>query len=173
MGDDRWAGFRRRYVRLGTGELAAAVVFALVAALELSPRLDATATRAFWCALVPLLVLLVQAGAYWLLARRWLGRRAMPVGLANTFRLLGVLDPLLLILSAVGILWWWPTGAVARVLVTVIWTFGLVEYLNYFVVRLAYPPSRWLSEVTRWRTPRLSIDLRRAPHRSTSGRLQP
>ena len=40
--------------------------------------------------------------------------------------------------------------------------FGLIEYLNYFHVRLSYPWSTWASQVGRWSTPRLVRDLRRA-----------
>gem|GEM_PF-4242844 len=44
------------------------------------------------------------------------------------------------------------------------WTFGLIEYLNYFVVRLSYPPTRWFAEVGRRRTPQLRKDLNAAAH---------
>ena len=73
---------RRKYLSLGVGELAAAVVFAVVL-----PRLvGEDDRRALWCALIPLLVVLVQAGSYWLLARGWVARRAMPAPLATVYR---------------------------------------------------------------------------------------
>lgn len=54
-----------------------------------------------------------------------------------------------------------PSQPLAGGVVVAVWLFGLVEYLNYFVVRLAYSPSVWLSEVVRLRTPRLVEDLSR------------
>jgi hypothetical protein len=42
----------------------------------------------------------------------------------------------------------------------IIWLFGVVEYVNYFVMRLAYPMRRWIAEVGERKTPRLMIDVR-------------
>jgi len=55
-----------------------------------------------------------------------------------------------------------PIGPGALILAIAIWVFAVVEYLNYFVVRLSYPLSRWFQEVGSWRTPRLMIDVRDA-----------
>lgn len=149
---------RRRCTSLGLGELTAAAVFAIIAA---SGMLPATATLSLWSALVPLLAILVQAGVYWLLARDWAGRSPMPRRMAAIYRGLRMLDPLLLAAGLVGVIVWFPAGAGA-VLVVAVWLFGVVEYLNYFVVRLSYPLHRWPSVVTQWRTPRLVKDLRTA-----------
>jgi hypothetical protein len=43
--------------------------------------------------------------------------------------------------------------------VLAVWVFGVLEYVNYFVVRLAYPLGRWFTTVGEWRTPRLVQDL--------------
>lgn len=157
MTDHRQA-MRRRYASLGLGELMAAAVFAAVAATQ-PISLDAPATLALWCALGPLLVVLLQAGVYWLLARRWVGRATMPARVAQGYRYARALDPVLLVVGLVGIVLARPTGGSA-VLVAAVWLFGVMEYLNYFVVRLAYPWHRWPHEVVRWRTPRLVQDLR-------------
>ena len=61
----RVSGLRREYLRLGSGELAAAAVFAAVAT-----RLADRAGPALWAAAAPLLVILVDAGAYWLTVLR-------------------------------------------------------------------------------------------------------
>ncbi len=128
---------RRKYLSLGVGELAAAVVFAVVL-----PRLVGDDDRrALRCALIPLLVVLVQAGSYWLLARGWVGRRSMPASLATVYRGFRWADALLLIGGLVGVLLWLPAGGRSVVVVGAIWVFGLVEYVNYFVVRLAYPSA--------------------------------
>ncbi len=154
---DRWQPLRHRYTSLGLGELAAAGVFAAVAAAQPVP-LDARATAALWCALGPLLAVLVQAGAYWLLARRWVGRGPMPVQVAGWYRNARWINVVLLGAGLVGIALARPVGASA-VLVAAVWLFGVAEYLNYFVVRLAYPWHRWLRDVVTWRTPRLVRDL--------------
>ena len=69
---------RRRYLSLGLGELAAAGVFAAVAVSVVMPRLEGPHdSAALWSALAPLLVVLVQAGVYWLLARGWVEQAPM------------------------------------------------------------------------------------------------
>lgn len=142
---------------LGTGELAAAAVFAAV------PQLTGYQDQvALWSALIPLLVILVQAGTYWLLARSWVGQGKMPAALAAAYRAFRVTDPALLLAGLVGVLMWLPDRPASVAAVGVIWLFGVVEYLNYFVVRLAYPVGRWLRSVGQWRTPRLIQDMRDA-----------
>ncbi len=138
------------------------MVFALVAAAVVVPRLDARAAQALWWALGPLLLVLVQAGAYWLLARNWVGRGTMPPRVARAFRVCRALGPPMLLLGAVGVLANHPVGAAEALLAWAVWLFGLVEYLNYYVVRLAYPLADWAGSVTRWRRPRLVLDLQAA-----------
>jgi len=152
--------FRRKYLSLGIGELVAAAVFLTAARHAVAPRLFSAERAALWAALLPLLVVLTQAGAYWLLARGWVLRAAMPIGLARLFRLLRVVDVGVLLAGLVGLVRWWPDRTAAAVLVVAIWLFGLLEYVNYFLTRLSYPASRWATEVTRWRTPRLVRDMR-------------
>lgn len=151
---------RKRYLSLGLGELTAAAVFALVAVVGITPRLaSSTAVLALWCALAPLLLVLVQAGAYWLLARGWVGVGPMPSHLARLYRLFRVVDPLLLLAGLVGVLVWWPDELWAALLVMAVWVFGVIEYLNYFVVRLSYPASEWFAKVRERRRPRLMKDV--------------
>lgn len=147
---------RRQYLKLGLGELFAATVFAYLAASGLVPGTD---HRALWCALTPLLAILVQAGIYWLAARRWVGLAPMPRGAAIPFRAVRILDPVLLAAGLAGLIVLFPGGG-AGVLASAVWLFGVIEYLNYFVVRLSYPIGRWASTVTQWRTPQLVKDLR-------------
>lgn len=160
--DDRYAALRRRYLSLGLGELVAAAVFTLVAATTVAPKMGRDGQVALWCALVPLLVVLTQAGVYWLLARTWAGHDVMPAAVASPYRIFRFADLALLIAGFGGLLWWFPDGHGSAVLVVVVWGFGVVEYVNYFVVRLAYPPSQWPRAVRRWQTPRLVRDLREA-----------
>ncbi|MFF2272221.1 hypothetical protein ACFVTX_08095 [Agromyces sp. NPDC058136] len=152
---------RKRYLSLGLGELTSAAVFAVVAVVGITPRLasSTTAVLALWCALVPLLLVLVQAGAYWLLARGWVGVGPMPSQLARLYRLFLVVDPLLLLVGLVGVLVWWPDELLAALLVMGVWLFGVIEYLNYFVVRLSYPASEWFARVRERRRPRLMKDV--------------
>lgn len=127
------------------------------------PKLeDARSHAALWSARGLLLVIRVQAGAYWLMARTWVSSAPMPAPVAAVYRAFRVVDPFLLAAGLVGVLLWWP-GHVGTPLVSVaVWAFGLVEYINYFLVRLSYPWGRWFSRVTQWRTPRLVQDLDRA-----------
>lgn len=149
---------RRKYLSLGVGELVAAAVFAVVLPRLVGPD----DVRALWSALIPLLVLLTQAGGYWLLARSWVERGAMPSRIATVYRGFRLVDAGLLLAGLVGVLLWWPDSGRSVVLVSAIWLFGLVEYVNYFVVRLAYPVRGWSRSVREWRSPRLVQDLNAA-----------
>lgn len=146
----------RRLVRLGSGELVAAGVLAFVAARGIAA--DPGVAPPLLSALLPLLVVLLQAGVYWLVRSR---TRSLAAVIVTTYRVFRVLDAALLVLGLTGVLLWWPAEPVPAATVVAVWLFGLVEYLNYFAVRLAYPPVRWLSEVGRWRTPQLLKDLDR------------
>lgn len=156
---------RRQYLNLGLGELFAAAVFAGIAASGLVPGTD---TPALWWALTPLLAILVQAGIHWLSARRWVGRATMPGAMASAYLALRLINPLLLTAGLVGMIAQFPDGGAAALTIAV-WLFGVLEYLNYFVVRLSYPIHRWASTVTQWRTPQLVKDIRAAggSHRDT------
>lgn len=144
------------------GELAAAAVFTVVAVTTVIPRLNEEDQVALWSAIIPLLVILVQTGTYWLLARGWVEQGKMPAALAAVYRAFRVADPALLVAGLVGVLMWLPDRPGSVVTVVAIWLFGVVEYVNYFVVRLAYPVGRWLRSVGQWRTPRLVQDIRDA-----------
>lgn len=163
MTAERRAELRGKYLKLGVGELVAAVVFGLLAVTLVMPRLAAPGDHAaLVSALLPLLVVLVQAGLYWLLARTWVERTPMPPAVAGVYRAFRIADAVLLGAGLVGILIWWPERVGSTLLVMAVWLFAAVEYLNYFVVRLAYPSSRWFTTVGEWRTPRLVQDLRAA-----------
>jgi hypothetical protein len=159
---DRFVQIRAKCLSLGLGELTAAAVFALAGATTLASALPARAEQALWWVLVPLLVVLVQGGCYWLAARRWVGRAAMPKLFVATYRAFRLLDPALLTAGLVGAVWSWPREPMAAALVVVVWAFGALEYVNYFVVRLAFPARRWLSGVRRRSTPALVRDLARS-----------
>ena len=154
---------RRKYLSLGTGELVAAAVFAVVAISVVMPRLEVPQdSAALWSALAPLLIILVQAGAYWLLARNWVELAPMPTSLAALYRAFRVLDAGLLVAGLVGVLVWLPDHVGVALAIVVVWIFGVVEYVNYFVVRLSYPIRRFPFVVGQWRTPRLVQDLNAA-----------
>lgn len=157
----RRADARERCRRLGTGELAAAAVFAGTAGWVVAPRTSSTSdVAALWSALVPLLVVLVQGGAYWLLARRWVLTSVMPRPLARLFTVFRSTNRVLLAAGLVGVLFWLPDRPGSIALVVGVWLFGLLEHVNYFVVRLSYPWHGWRAQVARRRTPRLVKDVR-------------
>ncbi|MGN8025636.1 hypothetical protein [Microbacterium sp. 22242] len=152
---------RRAHLSLGIGEIVAALVFCGAAAWVVGPRFENPADRvALWAALLPLIAVLLQAGIYWLAARSWVGRGGMPRAVRRVYLALRVVDVGLLGCGLGVVAIARPSSAAMLVLVVAVWLFGVVEYLNYFVVRLSYPAGRWLHEVTRWRTPRLAKDLR-------------
>ncbi|MEU4361509.1 hypothetical protein [Promicromonospora sp. NPDC023987] len=157
------AQLRRTYLSLGVGELAAVAVFVVVQPM-VANRLGDGGGRALWWAMTPLLVILLQGSAYWLAARSWLPgakRTGMPRGLALVYRALRLLNPLLLAACLAGMLLTGPRAG-ALVLCLLVWTFGVLEYVNYFVTRLSYPVARWFALVGRWRTPALVRDVARA-----------
>ncbi|GAA2235177.1 hypothetical protein GCM10010413_38620 [Promicromonospora sukumoe] len=166
------AGLRRTYLNLGLGELAAVVVFVVVRP-GVAARLGDDGGPALWWAMTPLLVVLLQGSAYWLAARAWLpgsgrlgsprrgtGRRGMPRPVALTYRAFRLLNPVLLAVCLAGLLLSGADGG-ALVVCLLVWAFGVLEYVNYFVVRLSYPVARWFALVGRRRTPALVRDVAR------------
>lgn len=160
MVDSQRESLRRKYLSLGIGELVAAAVFTFVTVTFVRPGLPrADDYTALWWAMTPLLVILVQAGVYWLMARSWVHRAPMPTAIAHVYRAFRIIDIALLIAGLVGVLAWWPENLGAALLVAGVWCFAVVEYVNYFVVRLAYPIGRWFTSVGQWRTPQLMHDV--------------
>lgn len=84
----------------------------------------------------------------------------MPARVASLYRFFRVFDLPLLAVSLLVILLWAPS-ALTLALALAIWSFATLEYLNYFLIRLAYSPSHWLRDVSRNQTPRLLRDLKR------------
>lgn len=155
---------RRKYLSLGLGELGAAAVFLALAVGSVMPRLDREGDAvAMWCALIPLLVVLIQAGAYWLLARTWVARTPMPRSIAMLYRAFRVIDVGVVLLGLVGVVVFLPEALGLALAVLAVWVFGAIEYMNYFVARLSYPLWRWPALVGQWRTPRLIRDLESSP----------
>ena len=106
-----------------------------------APRLGTDSDRfALWAALVPLVVILVQAGIYWLSACTWIGGGRMPRAMRILYRWFRGLDPVLLAAGLISVLAAPPSSAAVLVLALAVWLFGVAEYINYCVVRLAYPP---------------------------------
>jgi hypothetical protein len=161
MTDGRRQTLRWKYLNLGVGELVAVVIFMAVAGGTVGPRLGGpTDVAALWSALTPLVVILVQAGVYWLAARRWVERGTMPAAVAAVYRMFAVGDVALLVAGLIGVIVWWPESVWTALGVLGVWAFGVIEYVNYFVVRLAYPARRWFAMVGQWRTPQLIRDVR-------------
>lgn len=163
MSGDRRRRLRARYLSLGLGEFAAATTFAVLAVLQLGPQVRDPGGSWLWYAPVaPLLVVLVQAGCYWLAARRWVAAGPMPERLARVYRAFRLLDPLVFAAGLAALIAAWPERRELGVLLSAAWAFGVIEYLNYYVVRLSYPPRLWLSRVGDGRTPRLLLDVQHA-----------
>lgn len=116
----------------------------------------------FLVAVLSLVLILSQAGAYWLLARTWVEARSMPRSLARLYRVLQVLDMLVLATAGVYVAVHLSSTRWAGAMAMLVWLFAVVEFTNYFLVRLGYPWGKWLNQVGQWRTPRLVQDLRAA-----------
>jgi hypothetical protein len=84
----------------------------------------------------------------------------MPRALARIFLVIRAIDVAVLGLGLLGLIIWWPRSTGVAIGLLAVWLFGVVEYVNYFVVRLAYPPGRWLTSVGQRRVPRLLQDAR-------------
>lgn len=160
---------RRKYLSLGVGELVAAAVFTFVATTFAAPSLPGAQSHlALWSALGPLLATLCAGGLYWLLARQWVGRSRMPSAVAAIYRVVRVGLAVVLGLGLFGVIAWWPQEVVVAIGAVALWSFGVIEFVNYFVVRLSYPLPKWFGQVTEWRTPQLMKDLRDADERGLS-----
>jgi hypothetical protein len=81
-------------------------------------------------ALFPLLVIVVQAGSYWLSARSWVERASMPVALAAAYRVFLLVDSGLLVVGLLGVLVWWPDHLGVAIAALAVWVFGVVEYVK-------------------------------------------
>jgi hypothetical protein len=112
-------------------------------------------------ATVGLVLVLIEGGCFWLLARSWVPRGRTPRAVARIYLTLRWATPLMLVLSAVGLAMWWPSLPQIRVLGVSAVTFGVIEYVNYFILRVSYPVATWWQDVRRLRQPRLIRDVRR------------
>lgn len=151
---------RRRYLDLGLGELSAAAVFAGTLTLIAVLHLTAGEAVLLWIALAPLLAVLLVASGYWLLARTWVGTAPMPRATAYALVALRFVTLACLAVAVVGIVWYWPDRWGFGLCALGIWLFGVIEWINYFAVRLSYPITRWAREITKWRQPTLMRDVR-------------
>jgi hypothetical protein len=111
------------------------------------------------------LIVLLQAGAYWLLARDWVELQPMPASLARTYRVFRIPDVALLAAGLAELVIWWQAHPGASLPVMAVWGFRAVEYVTYFLIRLAYPVGSWFTTVGQRRVPQLVKDLRTAKQR--------
>ena len=158
--DDRREVLRRKFLSLGLGELATVVAFIYIALWVVGPKVrDERTMVTFMVALAPLLLVLSQAGAYWLLARTWVKVRPMPHPLGVLYRLFRVLNVLVIVAAGFYIGFNLPKATGMAVLSIVVWLFAVIEAINYYVVRLSYPISQWFRRVGDRRTPHLVRDI--------------
>ena len=137
---NRRAALRRRYLSLGLSEFATVAVFVYAALRVVVPRLGSDqAVASFLVAAVPPVLFLSQTAAYWLLARTWVEVRSMPRVLARLYRTLQVLDVLVLLAAGVYIAVDPSTTRWAGTMAALVWLFAVVEFTNYYVMRLSYP----------------------------------
>jgi hypothetical protein len=150
---------RRRLLNLGSGELVAALVFAWLS--YFASRDDPPGRIGLPLATVGLILVLIEGGCFWLLARSWVPRGRMPRAMARIYLTLRWATPLILVLSAVGLAMRWPSLPQVRILGVMAVSLGVIEYVNYFILRVSYPVATWWRDVRRLRQPRLIRDVRR------------
>jgi hypothetical protein len=125
---DRFETLRRRFLSLGLGEIAAAAIFVVVPfCLPFIASEDAEA--AMWFAMSPLIFVLIQAGIYWLIARRHLPG-PFPCRAATIYRALRILDPFILFGCAIGVVGSWPGLSLSAFVAVVVWLFAVAEYMG-------------------------------------------
>lgn len=155
------SALRRKYLHLGTGELASAGVFlfiAIKASLSAAP-----ATKLMGFTFLPLVTILVGVGCYWLHAYNRISRSVLSKSFARSLVKLRLIHVILMLLGFLALLFVIPLVSLPHALLgSAALVFALLEHINYFYVRLAYPIQSWASEVRQCRTPRLRKDLERA-----------
>lgn len=107
-----------------------------------------------------LLLVLAEGGAYWLMARSWAAVRPMPRTAASAYRALVVIDVLVIVATGGYVLLQLSSPPDMGILALGSWTFAVVEFLHYVVVRLSYPVGEWFTRLRERRAPRLVRDLR-------------
>lgn len=160
VSNDRRSALRRKYLSLGLGELGAVAVFVCVVFLYSAQGVVSDQKMSFLVGFTPLVMVLVQAGAHWLLARTWVLVRPMPLPLVRLYRAFQVLDVFVLVAAGAYIAVHLPSTGWTGVPAVAVWLFAVMEFVNYYVARLSYPWSQWITMVGQWRTPRLVQDLR-------------
>ncbi len=86
----------------------------------------------------------------------------MPLSVARLYRAFQVLDVLGLLAAGVYIAVDLSSTGWAGTMAVLVWLFAVVEFTNYYLVRLSYPWATWFTTVGQWRTPPLVKDLRAA-----------
>lgn len=150
---------RRRYLELGAGELAAVASFVIaLSAIVSTNDLSSQDSQTLWLALAPLEFILLQGAGYWFAARSWVKKTSAPRWFRVLYTFFLWLNPLVLLGGAMAIVVAEHTR-MNLVLGGLSVAFGVIEYVNYYWIRLSYPVRTWFTTVTQWRTPRLRLDL--------------
>lgn len=129
---------KKELTNLCVGELAAVVSFWLC---FFTIKVWLVDKKMMILILYPLLVLsfiLVQGSVYWfILLRRMSTPKFLSAYVANIYRILKIIDAILLCIGIPIILLNYSNIAVTTLSVF-IWLFSIIEWINYYVVRLSY-----------------------------------
>lgn len=129
---------KKELIRLGTGELAAIVSFWLC---FFTIKVWLVDTKMMILILYPLFVLsfiLIQGSIYWfILLRRMSNSLFLVKYTGNTYRILKVMDVALLCMG-IPIILLNRSNIVVTALSAFIWLFSVIEWINYYIVRLSY-----------------------------------
>ena len=129
---------KQELTKLWTGELAAVVSFW---ACFLVMKVWLTSAQAVLSVIYPLLTLsfiLVQGSVYWWILLKRLSRPKFAGGhTGKIYRVLKMIDVLLL-LSGLPVILINHTNTAVTVLAVFIWVFAIIEWINYYEIRLSY-----------------------------------
>ncbi|KXT99598.1 hypothetical protein SORDD30_00555 [Streptococcus oralis] len=129
---------RKELVSLCLGELAAALSFWLCFFLLKNRLGDVNSLVTILYPLSLLTFILLQGSIYWAILIRRLSKPQF--GSGNVPKLYGVLRilDLVLLISGFPFIVWNAQSVLVTILATLIQLFALIEWLNYYIVRLSY-----------------------------------
>ncbi|OEH92598.1 general stress protein [Bacillus solimangrovi] len=142
------AKLERRLVLLYGGETISIFLFIIVSFMlnKFYPQIRLYSLYSFWCSFFFLEFLLAQGSVYWYSKWKRLKREGTSVTPSSIVRLLKrfkkynvgliILSPFVIIID---IYVWYPLLSLNSVLiVTFIYIFAILEYINYFYIQLSY-----------------------------------
>lgn len=129
---------RKELVSLCSGELAVALSFWLCFFLLKNRLGDVNSLVTILYPLSLLTFILLQGSIYWAILIRRLSKSQFGSGnVPKIYGVLRILD-LILLISGFPFIFWYTQSVRVAIIATLIQLFALIEWINYFLVRLSY-----------------------------------